>query len=134
MSVYFINTDAKSSNGHSYHDLWFERGVTVTTGPKKFQDKLAHPDPGDTLLMYANGLGIMDIGTVIGNEIFRVVEDRLGPCEIEYRRQVNWHLDLRNKPIAPSTIRNLIGQTPLHTVQQVRNNLNALQQHIAALA
>jgi putative restriction endonuclease len=133
MSVYFINTDAKSNNGHSYHKQWLKRGVAVTSGSKRFRDKLARPDPGDTLLIYANGLGIVGVGTVISG-VFDT-NDCVSPREpLEYHRQVDWHLDLISNPISPCTIRNLVGQTPLNTVQQVRNNLNKLQQHIAALA
>jgi hypothetical protein len=121
MAIYFINTDAKSNNGLSYHDEWIRRRIAVTSGPKKFRDRMAHIEDGDTLLMYVNGTGIVAVGTVTRSEITGETKDTVSPREpIEYHIAVNWHLDLRRSPITPGEIKQVAGQTPLQTVQRVR--------------
>jgi hypothetical protein len=123
MPMYFINTDAKSNEGRSYHDEWLVRGVAVTSGPQKFRDKLASINRGDTVLMYVNGIGVVAAGEALDHEVVDVVERQALVSSrepIEYHRRVDWRLDLRSAPINPATIKDLCGQTPLQTIQRVR--------------
>jgi putative restriction endonuclease len=98
MPMYFINTDAKSNEGRSYHDEWLVRGVAVTSGPQKFRDKLASINRGDTVLMYVNGIGVVAAGEASDYEVVDVVEKQALVSSrepIEYHRGVDWRLDLR---------------------------------------
>lgn len=119
MSMFFVNTDSKSNAGVSYHDEWFKRGVAVTSGPEIFQKRLERPAPGDLILMYVNGIGIVGVGKVTSSDSLRT-KSTISPNEPhEYQRKVDWYLDLRSDPVIPSTIKQIIGQTPIQTVQRV---------------
>lgn len=128
LRVFFVNTDAKSNQGHSYHDAWIERGVAVTSGPSQFADKLARLRRDEVVLMYANGLGVVAAGTVTGDGV-ETTRDVISPNECcEYHLGVNWDLDLRQAPIRPEEIRRVLGQTPLQTVQRVIKGVEAIAQ------
>jgi hypothetical protein len=126
-ALYFVNTDAKSNAGRSYHDQWLTRGVAVTSGPGKFRDKLSRIGRGDTVLMYVNTVGVVAAGITLDDRVQDVVGAGLvSPVETtEYHRRVHWH-SLSN-PICPVTIKELCGQTPLQTVQRVRKGVSELQ-------
>ena len=119
MSMFFVNTDSKSNAGFSYHDEWFSRDVAVTSGPEKFRKRLDRPELGDLVLMYVNGTGIVGVGKVI-TSASELTKNTVSPNEPhEYHRNVDWYLDLRNDTIRPSAIKDILGQTPLQTVQKV---------------
>jgi hypothetical protein len=129
-TLFFVNTDAVSYRGHSYHDEWMARGIAVTSGRVLYREKLGAIGCGDTLLMYVNGIGVVAAGTTL-DEQARVVEDKNSlVCkdnEREYHRRVEWHTDLRSTPISPASIKDVCGQTPRHTIQRVRNGEDRLR-------
>jgi hypothetical protein len=57
-NYFFINTDSKSLGKKSPHDKWFEYGYAFTGGPIRYGEKLGRFSVGDTVLMYANGIGV----------------------------------------------------------------------------
>jgi hypothetical protein len=128
LGLWFINTDAKSNAGHSYHEEWLARGIAVTSGPGKFGEKLARIGYGDAVLMYVNTVGVVAVGIALDDHVQDVVgQGVVSPVETtEYHRQVRWH-SLPN-PISPATIKELCGQIPLQTVQRVRNGEGDLRQ------
>lgn len=137
MAYYFINTDAKSLGGVSPHDKWFATGFAFTGGPIKYGEKLGRFDRGDVLLMYANGLGVVAVGTVLeswdGSDhrpqlvYTHPYEDR------EYRVAVQWFLDLRDMPVSAAKLKETIGWNPSSAVQEVRKGMDKIQQLIGRL-
>jgi hypothetical protein len=127
MALWFINTDAKTNNGHSFHEVWLTRGIAVTSGPQKFGEKLARIPSGDAVLMYVNGAGVVAVGITLDDRVQDVVgEGVISPVETrEYHRRVRW-LSLP-KEISPATLKELCGQTPLQTVQRVRKGEDKLR-------
>jgi 5-methylcytosine-specific restriction endonuclease McrA len=133
MATYFVNTDAKSNDGRSYHDKWLERGVAVTSGPQKFRDKLARIRHGDTVLAYVDRTGVVAAGTALNDEVADVRGEHsvVSPREpIEYHKQVEWHSDLRSAPLSLATLRDLCGRPPRQTVERVRKGEAQLAQLI----
>jgi hypothetical protein len=126
-ALYFVNTDAKSYGGRSYHDEWLARGVAVTSGHTRFREKLAAIGCGDAVLMYANGVGVVAVGVTLDDRVQVVAgKSRIGPGDSnEYHRRVRWHR--LEEPIGVAKIKELCGQTPLQTVQQVRNGEDGLR-------
>lgn len=116
---YFINTDAKSLGGQSPHDLWFEHGKAFVGGDPRHGRLLQRPLPGDTLLMWVNGRGVVGVGVVTAPWDGRVHEDavvyRPPHREPEYRLGVNWIVDLRSSPITAREI----GSNPPSTLQRL---------------
>jgi hypothetical protein len=134
VATFFVNTDAKSNEGHSYHDAWVARGIAVTSGRVKFRQKLARIARGDTVLMYANGLGVVAVGTALDDEVVDVTDSSalVSPREsIEYHRQVDWHSDLRSTPISASILSKLCGRAPRQVVERLEKG-EAQRQRLAA--
>jgi hypothetical protein len=137
MKYYFINTDAKSLGGVSPHNKWFATGFAFTGGPIGYGEKLRRFNPGDLLLMYANGLGVVAVGAVLepweGREhrpqmvYTRPYEDK------EYRIPVRWFLDLRERPITAEKLKKTIGWNPSSAVQEVQKGVEKIQQLIKRL-
>jgi hypothetical protein len=129
-ALYFVNTDAKSNAGRSYHEEWLERGVAVTSGPSRFREKLARIGRGDVVLMYVNTVGVVAVGIVLDDRVQEVTgEECISPVvETEYHRRVRWHA--LPQPVSVAKIKELCGQTPLQTVQQVRKGEDELRRLI----
>ena len=137
MATFFVNTDAKSNEGHSHHDAWVARGIAVTSGRVKFRHKLARIARGDTVLMYANGVGVVAVGTALDEEVVDVTDSSaLGsPREsIEYHRRVDWHSDLRSAPISASILSALCGRAPRQVVERLEKGEGGLLRLVAQLA
>jgi predicted HNH restriction endonuclease len=114
---FFINTDATSLGGRSPHDAWFEHGMAFAGGPRAYGERLGQFQIGDTLLMWANGLGVVGVGTVVEPWDGLAHDQPLVYVEphrdVEYRRGVHWFADLRDEPIT----RRDIGWNPVRAVQ-----------------
>jgi putative restriction endonuclease len=137
VATFFVNTDAKSNEGESYHDAWVARGIAVTSGRVKFRQKLARIARGDTVLMYANGVGVVAVGTALDDEVMDVTDENalVSPREsIEYHRRVDWHSDLRSAPISGSTLRELCGRAPRQVVERLEKGEGGLLRLVAQLA
>lgn len=123
--TYFINTDAKSNNGISYHDAWIARGLAVTSGEEKYKSTLEVINRGDTLLLWANKIGVVAIGTMLDDTPTTVLAGQGGgtisPTEDwEFHRRVAWHGDLRRHPISSREVKAYRGQNPLSTIATLK--------------
>lgn len=121
-SWFFVNTDATSLGGKSPHDAWFRHGMAFTGGDPTYGDRLGQFAVGDTLLMWANGLGVVGLGTVVEpwDEVAhgeRQLVYRQPHQDTEYRRRVHWFADLRESPIT----RGDIGWNPVKAVQSAES-------------
>jgi hypothetical protein len=125
--TYFINTDAKSNEGRSYHDEWMARGIAATSGPSQFRRKLARLGRGDVVLMYANRLGAVAAGVVLDDDVVTVSPpDCISPREpYEYHRRVRWCR--LPTPISPATLAALSGRPPRQTVERVAHGEDELR-------
>jgi putative restriction endonuclease len=123
--TYFINTDAKSNNGISYHDAWIARGLAVTSGEEKYKSTFEVINRGDTLLLWANKIGVVAIGTMLDDTPTRVLagqgDGTISPTEEwEFHRWVAWHGDLRRHPISSKEVKAYRGQNPLSTIATLK--------------
>lgn len=117
---YFINSDAVTL-GHSPHDLWMATGMAFSGGAREpYGERLAALKPGDTLLLWANQLGVVAVGRVLepwDGRAYR--EHRIvyrSPCDDdEYRLRTQWLLDLRAAPLT----RKNFGYNPMQSLQRV---------------
>lgn len=125
---FFYNTDAKSMGGERRFSVLLQHGFAATSGPRSFGEQLGQLSPGDTLLMYENGLGVVAIGTVLecwdGQSHATPVYYLRGVGGFhdsghEYRIQVDWFLDLAKNPITVAEIKKHIGATPRGAVKRI---------------
>jgi hypothetical protein len=134
-TIYIINTNASWFGGTSPHDKWFsnERAFTGGDYDKYGRRVLGRLKPDDILLMYANGRGIVGIGTVLEAWDGKIQsKEQLVysyPPDDEYSIRVKWNHDLRRKPIFHHEIQDgcgiILGRT-LISVKQKREPLLAL--------
>lgn len=123
---YFINSDAKTL-GPSPHDLWFESGMAFTGGDMvPYGQQLAVLRPGDALLLWANGLGVVAVGRVQApwdGKAYR--QHRIcyrPPCDDdEYRVRVDWLIDLRRNPVVQKDF----GYNPRQSMQRIGEDRKA---------
>jgi predicted HNH restriction endonuclease len=136
MATYFVNTDAVSNAGSSLHDEWIKRGVAVTGGGEKWRRDLMRIRRDDSVLMYANGVGVVAQGVALDDEVIDVGSDQVvNPAEkIEYHKRVRWDLDLTREPISPAELRRVLGWAPVNAVQHVVKGEDALAAYIRSLA
>lgn len=138
MAYYFYNTDAKSLTKPGRFPVLIRKNVAVTSGPLKFGDLLSKLAPGDTLLMYENGVGVVAVGEVREawdgkayehDPWYYRIDDR-GPdgrgFGQEYRIKVGWTLDLSDDPVSPSRLKARIGYAPRGTLAPVRKREDAV--------
>ena len=121
MEYFFINTDASSFSGPHNLDVWFERNLAFTGGPKKFGEQLSKLSPGDICLMYDNGQGIVAVGRVLNkwngkenpNPIYYDGDDP------EYSINVHWFIDLRGYQINVADVIKKVGYQPRGAVRRI---------------
>ncbi len=130
MEYYFYNTDAKSLKGPPrprFHRL-IEARFAVTGGLRRFGRQLRQLAPGDALLMYENGTGVVAVGEVAERWDGKSYEDLLyyqhgdvckdeEGCECEYRIRVDW---VRGLEISVQELRRRLGYTPRGTIRPIR--------------
>jgi hypothetical protein len=134
---FFVNTDSTSLGNTSPHDKWFQHGYAFTGGPIKYGEKLGRLSVGDTVLMYASGIGVVGIGRVLekwdGHEHSPQLVYGTPYEDKEYRARVDWFLDLRNAPIITRYLKKTIGWTPTSAVQRIRRGAAEIQALIEGL-
>ncbi len=121
--TYFINSDARANGGVSYHDAWIERGIAVASGADTFLDQIRRLQRGDTLLLWANGRGVVAAGTVVDDAPLTVARSAgtVSPGEAhEYHRRVAWYADLRGEPLSAALIRASYGSNPSRFLAPLR--------------
>lgn len=65
MGLYFYNTDSGAGNDLNRCHLLIKHRIAATSGPWRFGEQLRKLSPGDSILMYADGHGIIACGTVL---------------------------------------------------------------------
>ena len=134
--MWVINTDADSAGGISPHDIWFQSGYAITSsfindkkGYRKYGELvMGKLKPDDVLIMYANGIGGVGVGSVLelwdrkryrGNLLIHRPQNDLTE---EYRICVDWFSDLRERPISAAEIVNKNNRRPLNaTLVEIKN-------------
>ena len=131
MNYYYINTD-RDTLGHSPHAQWIKHNRAFTSGEgqngyyKYGVRGLGTLRPGDMLFMYVNGCGVVAAGWVCefwdqrayrnGNQL--IYKDTI---YTEYRIGVHWCLNIVDNPMSPTDLRDIIGWTPVPTLQRIRD-------------
>lgn len=102
MSIYFINSDAVSNNRRSYHSVWIDRGIAVTSGGSKYREQIDGIPKGSTLILHGKGFGVVAAGTILDKHSVSVLKgaETVSPLEAEeFHREVAWFADLRKNPL-----------------------------------
>ncbi len=131
MNYYYINTDTDAL-GYSPHAKWIKHNRAFTSGyiPEDYktygEQVLGKLSPGDLLFMYVNGCGVVAAGWVCEAWDRRAYRnaDRLiyqDTPYTEYRIGVHWCLNIAGNPIPPTDLRDIIGWTPLRTLQRIKD-------------
>lgn len=132
MNYFFYNTDANalSEEPRPRFPVLIERGFAAVGGDRQqFGEQLGQLEPGDILLMYENGVGVVAIGQVRERwdgvshttpQYYMPVEmDGLTGGPFEYRIAVEWFLDLSSSLIGIDQLRERFGYTPRGTVRRI---------------
>ncbi len=138
---YFYNTDANSLIGapRPRYDTLIAQGFATTGGPRSFGEQLGQLTPGDMLLMYENGRGVVAAATVLEYWDGQAHEDMLyykhgEGCsneqgfEREYRLKVNWRR--LSHSIGVQDVRERIGYTPRGAVRRIAKQRARVQEII----
>lgn len=135
--MYFYNTDVSALGGESRVAVLYEEQVAVTGGDlRKFGYQLEKLVPGDLLVMYENGVGVLGVGEVKeewNKKVYkRPIYYKTTETEAEYRIAVDWIYDLREEPISLDRLREHVGSnfTPRGATQLIRKNRDAIQKCI----
>ena len=112
INMFVLNTDATSFGGNSPHNIWFEQEAAFTGGlfddPEGYrkygENVLGKLTPGDIIIMYANKIGGVGVGSVMeywdGLRFREKQQVYMHPYEQEeYKVKTNWFADLRSRPI-----------------------------------
>ena len=127
MKYYYINTDTDAL-GYSPHTKWIKYDLAFTSGDyEEFGVKvLGILNPGDILFMYVNQRGVVAAGQVSESWDRCSYEgrDRLIYQNIEcaeYRIDADWCLPVVNNSISLDDLREIIGWTPIPTLQRIKD-------------
>jgi hypothetical protein len=119
-----------------------KQGFAATGGDRKFGEQLDVLEPGDTLLMYENGVGVIAIGQVEKKWNQRSYSRPLyypkpAPGATEYRIRVKWDLEvaaaLLERPVELRELRKRFG-SPAYTPRGFRSAVLRLEKHHDAVA
>ena len=144
--MFLYNTDAGSLSEKGRYPLLIEQGFAATSGPIRFGEHLGKLSPGDTLVMYENGVGIVASGIVRhswdrishtppkyykpGDHDFPLEPSAAQEFPSEYRISVNWNL-IFDIPITVDQIRGRIGYIPRGTIVRIEKWQNELDDLIS---
>ncbi len=120
VKYFYINTNSKYL-GFDPIGLWFDHGVAISDGDfDPYGAPLRNLRPGDILLAYTTGVGIVGIGEVEeewdGKSHHRNKISQSYRGVPEYRIGVNWFVDSRESPING---KNAIGHTIPRFFQEI---------------
>ena len=131
MNYYYINTDVDAL-GYSPHAKWIKHDHAFTSGdtPSGYYKYgvrvLGKLNPGDMLFMYVSRCGVVAAGWVAESWDRRAYwgGDRLvyqDTVYTEYRIGVDWCLKVIGNPVVPAELREIIGWTPIPTLQRIKD-------------
>jgi 5-methylcytosine-specific restriction protein A len=112
MATFWINTD-KKTHKYSPHIQWIEAGYAFTGGDIHYGQYFLPVQLGDTLLMYANEIGIVAVGEAL--ETWDGLSHQpqiIYQHDNEYRLRTNWFLDLKSCPFSLEKIKSSLGYIP----------------------
>jgi hypothetical protein len=124
VDYFFYNTDVDAFGGAERYQVLFDEGIAATSGPRSYGEQLGRLKPGDHLLMYANGLGVVAVGSVLEFWDGRTHRKPLyygkdvSPFSHEYRIRVDW-TQLSDDPITISQLKSRIGYVPHGAVPKI---------------
>ena len=130
-SYYYINTDT-AALGYSPHAQWikYDRAFTSGDAPDSYykygKRVLGILTPGDMLFMYVSRRGVVAAGWVceFWDRCAYRGRDRLVYRDTEYteyRIGVDWCLKVIYDPVRPSDLREIVGWTPIPTLQRIKD-------------
>jgi hypothetical protein len=127
-AYYFYNTDGASlvEPRPRYRRL-IDHGIAAAGGERSFGENFGVLVPGDTLLMYENGLGVVAVGTVQErwdrqshrDLLYYVSAAEIGEHGHEYRIKVDWFLDLSAQPIDVDELKQRLGYAPRGALRKI---------------
>jgi len=131
MATYWINTD-KKTHKYSPHNQWIEAHCAFTGGDIHYGEYFLPVQPGDTILMYANKIGIVAVGEAL--ESWDGISHQpqiIYHHDNEYRLRTNWFLDLRPSPFSLEKIKSSLGHIPNKAFVSINNEtfLSTLMEH-----
>ena len=141
MDYYFYNNDAKEFREGRCAQVLIERGLAVTGGPRDFGEQLRQLAPGDTLLMYEDGAGIVAVGYVSESwngkayrrPVYYISGQNFAGEDREYRIAVNWFLNLSDAPVSIQEVKKRIGYQPRGAVRKIVKRRPQVESMIAEL-
>lgn len=139
MKYYFYNNDSGSLGGEDRTHILIENGIAVTGEPRQYGYQLNQLSPGDMLVMYHNGKGIVAAGRVLEKwdkkayrkPIYYVLGKNFFDNDFECRIKVDWFLDLRKRPIPIHVILDRIGYQPRGSVKVIKKWRSEVEHLIA---
>ena len=131
MNYFYINTDT-AALGYSPHAQWIKHDRAFTSGDAQDGDHkygervLGTLSPGDMLFMYVSRRGVVAAGWVceFWDRCGYKGKDRLVYRDTEYteyRIGVDWCLKIIYDPVRPSDLREVVGWTPIPTLQRIKD-------------
>jgi hypothetical protein len=141
MDYFYYNTDVRSirHEPRPRYPVLIQQGFAAVGGDyEKYGGQFRQLNPGDVLLMYENGVGVVAIGEVQEKwdgashsepRYYHPDEtvDLTGGTS-EYRIAVDWFLDLSAAPVSVTTLHDRIGFTAPQAVQKIgKGKLNTAQ-------
>ena len=123
MSVYIINSDRESLGGAEPNlAAWVTNRMAFAGGARKFGERFGKIAPGDTCLLYDNGVGVVAIGICLApwdgrnHEESPYYQPMLYPPE--YRLSVDWGHDLLVSPVSRDDLARMCGYKPAWSPSQ----------------
>lgn len=136
MEIFLVNTDAKSNQKHSYHDVWLARGIAVASGSLTWQRDLSRISDGDLVGIYVNKVGVVACGIPLDDHVVEVRDQSktVSPTEpFERHRRIDWLLDLRSAPLSISELGGLGVKINAITVRRVVSGRQHLELRLREL-
>jgi hypothetical protein len=139
-SYYFYNTDSASLvEPRPRYGRLIEHAIAAAGGERSFGENFDVLAPGDTLLMYENGIGVVAVGTVQErwdrqshrDLLYYVSAAEIGEHGHEYRINVDWFLDLSAHPIDLEELKQQLGYAPRGALRKIVSARAAVEKMIA---
>jgi hypothetical protein len=127
MNYYFYNTDAQSLVGPPRFHKLIDHGIAAASGPRR-GTQFRQLEPGDILLMYHDGTGIVAVGKVLErwdgkphkDILYYRRGDDMDKEGHEWRVAVKWFRDFSKSPIEVAEIKTCLGYAPRGSLRVIR--------------
>jgi hypothetical protein len=125
VNYFYYNTDARAirEEPRPRYPVLIAGGFAAVGGSReKYGEQFGQLVPGDALLMYENGVGVVAVGRVKSewDGVTHAIPQYYTPAELggldggpyEYRIAVEWFVDLSKSPISVERLRERFGYKP----------------------